>query len=135
MCLNWFCPLRLPMFRCVRTLRSSSARMLKKRNNQRNEPMTCNDLPVRFLQKPTNHFVAPHLNPHERSTHRPLMKTTSTLLTTLVLAIGGLTAFAQQPAPPGASAAMDYQVYRGTQVPPEVERLYEKGLKFLVSVQ
>ena len=54
-------------------------------------PVTCDDLPVRFLQKPTNHFVAPHLNPHERSTHRPLMKTTSTLLTTLVLAIGGLT--------------------------------------------
>src|SRR6186997_1692845 len=63
------------------------------------------------------------------------MKTTTTLLTTLVLAIGGLTASAQQPAPPAASAAMDYQVYRGTQVPPEVERLYEKGLKFLVSSQ
>lgn len=29
----------------------------------------------------------------------------------------------------------DFQVYRGTQVPPEVERIYEKGLKFLVSAQ
>jgi len=29
----------------------------------------------------------------------------------------------------------DFQVYRGTQVPPEVERIYEKGLKFLVAAQ
>ena len=29
----------------------------------------------------------------------------------------------------------DFQVYRGTQVPPEVERIYEKGLKFLTSAQ
>ncbi len=36
---------------------------------------------------------------------------------------------------PAATSAMDYQVYRGTQVPPEVERIYEKGLKFLVSAQ
>ena len=42
---------------------------------------------------------------------------------------------AQTAAPPPATSAMDYQVYRGTQVPPEVERLYEKGLKYLVSAQ
>ena len=36
---------------------------------------------------------------------------------------------AQQP------ATTDFQVYRGTQVPPEVERIYEKGLKFLVAAQ
>ena len=30
---------------------------------------------------------------------------------------------------------VDFQVYRGTQVPPEVERVYEKGLKFLVGAQ
>ena len=29
----------------------------------------------------------------------------------------------------------DFQVYRGTQVPPEVERIYEKGLKYLVTAQ
>ena len=29
----------------------------------------------------------------------------------------------------------DFQVYRGTQVPPEVERIYEKGLKYLVASQ
>ncbi len=29
----------------------------------------------------------------------------------------------------------DFQVYRGTQVPPEVERIYEKGLKFLTTAQ
>ena len=29
----------------------------------------------------------------------------------------------------------DFQVYRGTQVPPEVERIYEKGLKFLTGAQ
>jgi hypothetical protein len=29
----------------------------------------------------------------------------------------------------------DFQVYRGTQVPPEVERIYEKGLKWLVAAQ
>ncbi len=29
----------------------------------------------------------------------------------------------------------DFQVYRGTQVPPEVERIYEKGLKFLSTTQ
>ena len=29
----------------------------------------------------------------------------------------------------------DFQVYRGTQVPPEVERIYEKGLKWLVTAQ
>jgi hypothetical protein len=49
---------------------------------------------------------------------------------------GGATgSLAQGTAAAGASSAMDFQVYRGTQVPPEVERLYEKGLKFLVSVQ
>jgi hypothetical protein len=37
---------------------------------------------------------------------------------------------AQQP-----SATTDFQVYRGTQVPPEVERIYERGLKFLVGSQ
>jgi prenyltransferase beta subunit len=41
----------------------------------------------------------------------------------------------QANAPVPASSTMDFQVYRGTQVPPEVERLYEKGLKFLVSAQ
>ena len=29
----------------------------------------------------------------------------------------------------------DFQVYRGTQVPPEVERIYEKGLKYLTAAQ
>ncbi|MEQ1852627.1 MAG: prenyltransferase/squalene oxidase repeat-containing protein [Chthoniobacteraceae bacterium] len=29
----------------------------------------------------------------------------------------------------------DFQVYRGTQVAPEVERIYEKGLKYLVAAQ
>ena len=50
----------------------------------------------------------------------------------------------QPPAPPAATPAAalpaasnvtDFQVYRGTQVSPEVERLYERGLKFLVSAQ
>lgn len=36
---------------------------------------------------------------------------------------------------PAASAVTDFQVYRGTQVPPEVERIYERGLKYLVSSQ
>lgn len=33
------------------------------------------------------------------------------------------------------AVASDFQVYRGTQVPPEVERIYERGLKFLVASQ
>lgn len=37
--------------------------------------------------------------------------------------------------PPAATSVTDFKVYRGTQVPPEVERIYEKGLKFLVSAQ
>src|SRR5829696_968451 len=41
----------------------------------------------------------------------------------------------QANAPVPAGSTMDFQVYRGTQVSPEVERLYEKGLKFLVSSQ
>lgn len=37
---------------------------------------------------------------------------------------------------PGVRAqTTDYQVYRGTQVSPEVERMYEKGLKYLVAAQ
>jgi prenyltransferase beta subunit len=31
--------------------------------------------------------------------------------------------------------AQDLNVYRGTQVPPEVERIYERGLQFLVATQ
>ena len=31
--------------------------------------------------------------------------------------------------------AQDLKVYRGTQVPPEVERIYERGLQFLVKSQ
>jgi hypothetical protein len=31
--------------------------------------------------------------------------------------------------------AQDLNVYRGTQVPPEVERIYERGLQYLVSAQ
>src|SRR6188474_1164859 len=31
--------------------------------------------------------------------------------------------------------AQDLNVYRGTQVPPEVERIYERGLQFLVAGQ
>lgn len=43
---------------------------------------------------------------------------------------------AQQPAQPAQpSAVTDFQVYRGTQVPPEVERIYERGLKYLVGAQ
>ena len=38
-------------------------------------------------------------------------------------------------APVLSAQTADLQVYRGTQVPPEVERLYEKGLKFLVAIQ
>ena len=34
-----------------------------------------------------------------------------------------------------AQTSADFKVYRGTQVPPEVERIYEKGLKFLTSFQ
>lgn len=37
---------------------------------------------------------------------------------------------AQQP-----GTGTDYQVYRGTQVPPEVERIYERGLKYLSTSQ
>ncbi len=40
---------------------------------------------------------------------------------------------AQQP--PAATSGADFQVYRGTQVPPEVERIYEKGLRFLIASQ
>jgi hypothetical protein len=35
----------------------------------------------------------------------------------------------------GPAAAQDQNVYRGTQVPPEVERIYERGLQFLVKSQ
>jgi hypothetical protein len=38
-------------------------------------------------------------------------------------------------APVLCAQTTDFQVYRGTQVPPEVERIYEKGLKFLVASQ
>jgi hypothetical protein len=37
------------------------------------------------------------------------------------------------PACPGR--AQDLNVYRGTQVPPEVERIYERGLQYLVATQ
>jgi len=37
--------------------------------------------------------------------------------------------------PLACAQTTDFQVYRGTQVPPEVERIYEKGLKYLVSAQ
>lgn len=36
---------------------------------------------------------------------------------------------------PAADAAKDFQVYRGTQVPPEVEKIYEKGLRYLLRAQ
>ncbi len=36
---------------------------------------------------------------------------------------------------PSVDAAKDFQVYRGTQVSPEVERIYEKGLRFLARAQ
>ncbi len=36
---------------------------------------------------------------------------------------------------PQLAAAEELNVYRGAQVPPEVERIYEKGLKFLVEAQ
>ena len=36
---------------------------------------------------------------------------------------------------PAADAAKDFQVYRGTQVPPEVEKIYEKGLRYLMRAQ
>jgi hypothetical protein len=44
---------------------------------------------------------------------------------------------AAQTPPPSASAeaVKDFQVYRGTQVSPEVERIYEKGLRFLLRAQ
>ena len=35
----------------------------------------------------------------------------------------------------GRLAAQDLNVYRGTQVPPQVERIYERGLRFLVATQ
>ena len=41
---------------------------------------------------------------------------------------------AQTPAP-SAEAVKDYQVYRGTQVSPEVEKIYEKGLRYLLRAQ
>jgi prenyltransferase beta subunit len=61
----------------------------------------------------------------------------------IVLVVAGLVGsvaptLAQSAVPSATTApgsAMDFQVYRGTQVSPEVERLYEKGLKFLVSSQ
>lgn len=36
---------------------------------------------------------------------------------------------------PTADAVKDFQVYRGTQVSPEVERIYEKGLRYLLRAQ
>ncbi len=46
--------------------------------------------------------------------------------------LAGLVGFAAIHAP---LRAQDLNVYRGTQVPPEVERIYERGLQFLVSAQ
>ncbi len=36
---------------------------------------------------------------------------------------------------PAADAVKDFQVYRGTQVSPEVEKIYEKGLRYLLRAQ
>lgn len=64
------------------------------------------------------------------------MKIHTASLALLAIAASGSSALHGQSAPaPAPTSAMDYQVYRGTQVPPEVERMYEKGLKFLVSSQ
>jgi hypothetical protein len=72
---------------------------------------------------------------------------TSFPVAALCLSLCGVVPFAdaQQPKEPAGPApaqpaaaptsTTDFQVYRGTQVPPEVERIYEKGLKFLVSAQ
>ena len=53
----------------------------------------------------------------------------------LSLAILSTLPLAAQSPPPTVDAAKDYQVYRGTQVSPEVERIYEKGLRYLVRSQ
>ena len=58
-------------------------------------------------------------------------------LHTLTLAIlAALPLAAQTPVPAAnADAIKDFQVYRGTQVTPEVERIYEKGLRYLMRAQ
>ncbi len=55
-----------------------------------------------------------------------MMKKTTTALCAFSFALLPLSVVGQ---------TVDFQVYRGTQVPPEVERIYEKGLKFLVGAQ
>ena len=50
-------------------------------------------------------------------------------------ALAAVCALAPLHAADPATAATDFQVYPGTQVPPEVERVYERGLKFLVASQ
>ena len=56
------------------------------------------------------------------------MSARRTLLGAVLVAIGAAT-------PVLRAQTTDFQVYRGTQVPPEVERIYEKGLKYLVAAQ
>jgi hypothetical protein len=66
------------------------------------------------------------------------MKTRHALSLSLMLAASCMApavVMAQAPSASAAGNTTDFKVYRGTQVPPEVERLYEKGLKFLVSSQ
>src|SRR5689334_3292178 len=61
-----------------------------------------------------------------------LMKSTLAVFALLVVPALSQEKPAPKPAESAAaSAATDFQVYRGTQVPPEVERIYERGLKFL----
>ena len=50
------------------------------------------------------------------------------------IAVGGLALICTTPGIVHAQTT-DFQVYRGTQVPPEVERIYEKGLKWLSAAQ
>ena len=59
------------------------------------------------------------------------MKTTP-VLTPAALLVPALAIFLTMTAP---LRAQDLNVYRGTQVPPEVERIYERGLEFLVKAQ
>ena len=56
------------------------------------------------------------------------MSARRTLFSAVLVAIGAAT-------PVLRAQTTDFQVYRGTQVPPEVERIYEKGLKYLVAAQ
>ena len=54
----------------------------------------------------------------------------------LSIALASVLPLSAQNAPDNTSeSAKDFQVYRGTQVSPEVERIYEKGLRYLVRSQ